>query len=467
MSPIRNTKPVGKPKVVIIGAGSLFFGRQILWQMAQSKVLRHGTLAYVDTNQANLDRMMNLGKMVIAAAKSPLSLVGSTDRRELLPGADFVVLSFSRRNAYYRGVDTRIAAKHGVLMCSSDTIGPGGIFRALREIPIALDIAADVKKLCPKAWLINYVNPTAVLGIALMRHATGLKNFALCDGNHEPHNTKNYLVNVGIAQKAADVTPAMIRATDLRIAGVNHCTWVLRFEYKGKDMMPRLHELVARRAAEELQKPPDQYSKQRLNSNYALKLYDLYGIFPTAVSHTKEYVPFFQGYGVSKAGLPPITQFDADVREKRHADMWKEVEDYIAGRKPMSEFLSGMRADHAGDIIEGMWGDLGKPFYINGPNQGAVTNLPKDAFLELKRDVTMKGFKARPVGDLPRGVLSLTQQVLDTHELTVEAAVKCDRALLRRAMMTDPIVNNIEDGDAIIADLLAEEKDMLPDCWYR
>jgi len=460
----------GKPKVVIIGAGSIFFGRQILWQMAQSEILREGTLAYVDIDARNLERMVALAHRVVEAVGAPLRVVGTTDRREVLDGADFVVLTFARRNAYYRGVDTQIARKHGVTMCSSDTIGPGGIFRALRSIPEVLAVCDDVRRLCPRAWVINYINPTAVVGIALMRHAADLRTFALCDGNHEPYNTHRYLRRVGLLGEDETPTPEQMAATDLRIAGVNHCTWLLRFTYEGRDMMPRLREAVAESAGEEQARAGgSSHSKGRYNNTYALALLDLYGAYPTAVGHTKEYVPFWQGYGSRRgleAGLPPITPFDWEERRRRTEGVWREIEAYAGGTKPIEEFLRTTRADHAGDIIESMWGGLGKPFFLNGPNQGAVTNLPDDAFLELRRDVTLEGYRAHAVGEMPRGLLGLTQQILDTHELTVEAAITCDRRLLRRAMMTDPIVHNLADGDAIIADLLAAEREVLPETWF-
>ena len=133
----------------------------------------------------------------------------------------------------------------------------------------------------------------------------------------------------------------------------------------------------------------------------------------------------------------------------------------------MAEFFEKVATDHATDVIEGMWGDLGKRFYINQPNQGAVSNFDDDAFFELLSDVDMKGPRPVEIGDMPRGLKGLTHQVLDTHELTVEAAVTCDRTVLRRAMLTDPIVNSIPDADKITEELLEAERDALPEAWFE
>ncbi len=190
------------PKVVVIGAGSYFFGKPVIHKMATSPVMAEGTLALVDTNPQTLSTMMKLARRVFKETKCGVKVIGSTDRRKVMKDADFVVLTFSERNAHYRGVDTEIAMKHGIRMCSSDTIGPGGIFRALREVPRALDMARDAARLCPDAWVINFVNPTSVMGMALGRFAPEVNSFALCDGHHEPHCTLNYLKGVGILPDA-------------------------------------------------------------------------------------------------------------------------------------------------------------------------------------------------------------------------------------------------------------------------
>lgn len=455
------------PKITVIGAGSYFFGKCVIHKMATSPVMRGGTLALVDTDAAVLDTMTRLAKRIFAASRCGVKVVAHTDRRRLLEGSDFVVITFSRRNAHYRGVDTEIAARHGIRMCSSDTIGPGGIFRSLREVPLLLDMARDTARLAPDAWVINLVNPTAVMGIALMRFVPEVKSFALCDGHHEPYNTLNWCKAVGILPpKATTVPPAIWRKLDLKIGGVNHTTWIVRFRYEGRDMLPvwrqKLVQFVRREARQ-----PGEHSKVRYNWHYALQLFDLYGAYPTAIGHTKEYVPFFQGYGVAPVRPEPIRTFDAAARAREMAEAWKVTREYADGTRSATSFLRHIHDDHATDIIEQMWGNLGKAFYINCPNRGAVTNLAPDAFLELRCDIDLKGPRPQPFGEFPRGLLAHQQQILDTHELTALAAVTGDRAILRRAMLTDPICNNIEDADRCIADLLDAQRDVLPKYWFR
>ena len=455
------------PKITVIGAGSYFFGKPVIHKMATSQAMAGGTLALVDTNPKALAVMMRLAERVFSETKCGVKLVGDTDRRKVMAGSDFIVLTFSEQNARFRGIDTRIAAKHGIRMCSSDTIGPGGIFRALREIPHALAVARDAERLAPGAWVINFVNPTAVLGIALMRHAPRIRSFALCDGNHEPHNTLRWCKLAGILpQDAPAVPPQVFSKLDLAIGGVNHCTWIVRFGYNGRDMMGALRRWAEEKAAAE-KKNPGEKAKPRFNFNYALQLFDIYGAYPTAVSHTKEYVPFFQGYGVKPNRPEPIKLFEADVRAREMARAWKLTEQYSRGNPGVAEFLAKVSNDHATDIIESMWGGMNKQFYINSANRGAVSNMPADAFLELRCDLDMHGPRPLPFGEMPRGLLGLQCQVLDAHELTALAAVTGDRAILRRAMLADPICNNIADADACMHELLNAERSVLPAYWFK
>jgi alpha-galactosidase/6-phospho-beta-glucosidase family protein len=454
------------PKVVVIGAGSLFFGRQAIWQMVHSPHLNRGTLALVDTDAERLEKMTKLAKMVIAANDVSLALEASTERKDVLNGADFVVLSFADRSVQFRGIDCEIAAQFGVRMCSGDTIGPGGIFRAMREFPVILDCARDIESLCPDAWLINYVNPTATHGLGLRRYAPHLKSFALCDSLHMPHVKRRYAIKAGIIEEESDYTPEIDLNFDLRIAGVNHFTWMIKATYEGRDVMPDIAESLRVDAATETDSQ-DVGAKTKFNSSIGYTLYQAFGHIPTCVAHTKEYVRFWQGLAKTPGPIPPLSIWETEPRYRWHDAMWQQVDDFISGTQPISDYMKTFGPDHATDIIENMVGNLGKPFYVNTFNAGAVSNMADDAFLELCCDIDMDGPRPHPVGDMPRGLRGMQELVLDTHELTAEAAATCNPELLRRAMLTDPLVSSITDADAIIDELLSAEKDALPECWFQ
>ncbi len=461
-----NKSTVKHPKVVIIGAGSLFFGRQAIWQMVHSSYLNKGTLALVDIDEERLEKMVKLAKMVVEANNVDLVVEGSTDRKEVLQDADFVVLSFAKDTVKYRGIDCEISEKYGVRMCSGDTIGPGGIFRAMRELPVILECARDIETFCPDAWVINYINPTAVNGIGLRRHAPNLKSFALCDGLHMPHVKRNYALRAGLIKRPEDYCEEVSSKFDFRIAGVNHFTWLVKAEYEGVDVVPKIAEALRIQAAKETD-GGDTGAKAAYNNMIGYELYKIFGYIPTCVGHTKEYVPYWQGLGKTEEPIPPLFIWETEDRYKSHKAMWEQVDSFIEGTTPVSEYMKLFGPDHATDIIESIVGGLNKSFYINTFNMGAVRNMNEDAFFELCCQINSDGIKPYPVGDMPRGIRGLQEQVLDTHELTVEAIVEGSFSKLRRAMLTDPIVNSIGDADNIIKELMEKERDVLPGLWFE
>lgn len=457
-----------KPRVVILGAGSLFFGRKAIWQMVHSPHLQQGTLCLVDTHEGRLDKMKRLAEKVAAHNQVPLKIEATCDRRDVLKDADFVVLSFAKDNATYRGIDCELSAKYGIRMCSGDTIGPGGVLRSMRELPEAMRVAEDIKDLAPDAWVINYINPTTVLGMAMRRVFPEIKSFALCDAQF--YMREKYACLAGIKTKEEPFTPEMEADFTLLTAGVNHFTWVMKAEYQGQDVLPKIVETLRTESEEEQREiekdPAYKGSKGIFNTTIQLELYEAFGVLPTVLGHTKEYVRYYQGHGVTKGTVPPLMLFDSDVRKKWTEDVWTRVDDYLSGKVDIAEFDTEFGRDPATDIIESMAGGLNKRFFINTWNNGAVANMADDAFLELYCDLDLEnGPRPLSCGNMPRGIRGLSEQVLDTHELTWEAIVEKDKAKLRRALLTDPLTNSIPDTDAVLADLIEAEKDAVETDW--
>lgn len=455
------------PKVVIIGAGSLFFGRKAIWQMVHSEHLRGGTLTLVDTDAGRVEKMARLARKVAEHNGAPLTVESSTDRREVLAGADFVVLSFAVDNARYRGIDCELSAKYGIRMCSGDTIGPGGVLRAMREFPEIIRAARDIEELAPEAWVINYINPTAVHGIGLSRFFPQLKTLALCDAQF--YMRKPYAVLAGIIEREEDYTAEIDRDFELISAGPNHFTWILRAEYQGEDVRGKILESVREKARTEHDAPPEdliyQGSKGAYNWAIQHQLGEAFGTIPTVLGHTKEYVRFWQGHGVTEEAIPELQLFDSSTRDEWTANVWTRVDEYLSGAVPIADFDTEFGPDPAIDIVESMWGGLGRRFFINTTNGGAVRNLADDAYLELYCELDLNGPRPLPAGEIPRGVRGMMEVVLDTHELTAEAIFREDRELLRRALLTDPLTNSIGDTDALLEELIVAERDGLPEHW--
>jgi alpha-galactosidase len=351
-------------------------------------------------------------------------------------------------------------------MCSADTIGPGGTMRTLREVPRQNEILKDVEKLCPDAWVINWVNPTAAMGIAMMRRFPRLKSLAICDGPHNPRFDNNLIVRAGLAKSAADITDALRSRVRIRSGGVNHFNWLVEMTHNGKDVTEHIKKEL-RDASQAIHVAKSEKGKVELTNQIASQLADAVGYVPMCIWHTQEYLPYFQGHDVNKADALTIRQWSVEVRRTWMDECWADMRNIASGKRPIDDFLTKTSGDHASDIIEAMWAGLPKRFYINVPNNGAVPNMTDDAFLELLCDVNMNDVRPLPFGPMPRPLTGYLQRVLDEHELAVEAAVTHDRKVLRQAFLASMVAVSVPDVDACIAELLAAETKYLPAAWYR
>ena len=454
------------PKVVLIGAASAFFGRQTIWSMVMKDALCTGSLALVDPDEKKLKWMADIARRAIEHRGVSLKLEVATHHRKVLKGADFVILAFAVEGVKLRGVDAEVSTKHGMIMCSADTIGPGGTMRTLREVPRQNAILKDVEKLCPDAWVINWVNPTAAMGIAMMRHFPHIKSLAICDGPHNPHFDNRLIIDAGIAKSADRITDALRSRVKIRSGGVNHFNWLVEMTYKGRDVTGKIKDGL-RQASQAMHRANSEPGKIPLTNKISWQLADAIGYVPKCIWHTQEYLPYFQGRDINRKDALTIRKWLVKTRREWMRSCWGDMRKIASGRRPMDDFLDKTRPDHASDIIEAMWSGLPKTFYINTCNNGAVPNMTDDAFLELPCVVDMDSVRPLPFGPMPRPLLGYMQRVLDEHELAVEAAVTCDRKILRQAFLASMVAVSIPDVDSCIKELLQKERRYLSKGWYR
>ena len=425
--------------------------------MTRLPSLRGGELCLVDINEERTLRTVEqVGRRVIAATGADIGLRATTDRREVLPDADFVVLTFADRGIYFRshlcrGLECRLSAKYGVRMHSGDTVGPGGIFRTLRTVPTVLKIARDVEQLCPQAWVLNYTNPTTAIGMALNRH-TKLKNIALCDFQVLPEFKERLIRLCGLAE-GGKVSKPLYDSVRIKVGGVNHFTWLIEIAQDGRDLMPTLRQALIARGQDPI-------------ARAELQLLDAFGAYPTIFWHTVEYVPYFQGRGTSPGSFVTDIWDEASRRASLEA-FWAELNGYATGARSINALLEQTSIDFCLRIINAILTDAQETYFVNIPNRGAISNLPDDAVLELAARVGKNGGQPLPFGPFSRALLGLTMPVLQGHELAVEAAVSGSRQTLLQAFLVDPLIASIEDAQNLIAELLQAEWDALPEMWYQ
>jgi len=436
-------------KTTVIGSGSIFFTRQCVKGMAQSKVLRATELALVDIDPLKAEQMGTFCKLINRDHGGDLKISWTMDRREALRGSDYVVLCFAVRNYHYRETGTSLALNYGIRTVSGETAGPSMVFRTMRTVPAVLEVAKDIAELCPNATVINYVNPTNIVGAALDRY-TKLRPLVFCDGNYE--NLVPRLADVlGIGKRAEAE-----RRLTFKLGGINHFTFVTRIWDEGKDVWDAFKQRLGAQAESSGMDDPVRAEWDTTRE---------FDAFPTQITHSIEYLKFFQGRGSRPSRDFTVAKWSLNKRIRWYRQVWREIEEANRTGVSTREPMKGHSTDMVAVVIESIEGDLGLNLCVNVRNDGRISNLPADVFVELYGTFGKAGIVVPPFGPLPRGVLGLTQQVIDEQELALEAAMTGSFDTAVRAIACDPLVMSLSDARDLARDLIALEEDDLDPKW--
>jgi alpha-galactosidase len=414
------------PRIAFIGAGSLLFSRRLMIDILTFPELRNSTFALMDIDAKRLDYARRVAERILREGEFPACVEATTDRREALKGADHVVIMILVGGTEAIHPDIEIPLKYGVDQCIGDTLGPGGVFRALRTIPVILDICRDMEELCPNAWLLNYTNPMAMLCWA-MNEATTIKNVGLC------HSVQ------GTAFQLATIIHAPLHQVSYWVAGINHQAWFLEYKWKGKDAYPLIRERM---------QDPLVYGTETARAELLKHL----GYFVTESSgHASEYTPWNGG-----------TAFILQLYESDRADYEAELERIASGQEPLATYRSEEYASH---IINSL--HTGQPCRINGNvrNDGLITNLPQGACVEVPCFVDKHGINPCFVGDLPPQCAALNRSNIAVQETAVKAALRADHRLAFHAIAADPLtaaVLSLEEIQQMVDEMFAAEARWLP-----
>jgi alpha-galactosidase/6-phospho-beta-glucosidase family protein len=436
-------------KTTVIGSGSIFFTRQCVKGMAQSKALRSSELALVDIDPRKAEQMGRFCQKINRDHGGDLRISWTTDRREALPGSDYVVLCFAVRNYHYRETGTSLALNYGIRLVSGETAGPSMVFRTMRTVPRVLEVAKDIEALCPKSFVINYVNPTNIIGTALDRH-TKLRSYAFCDGNYETLVPRLARV-LGIRDPAEAG-----RRLAWKLGGINHFTFLTALSDEGKDVWEvfkeRLEAQAASAGVEDL-------------TRAEWEMTSMFDAFPTQMAHPVEYLRYFQGRGSRPSRDFRVAKWSLNKRIRWYRGVWREIEECNRTGHSTRELMKDASTDMVAVVIESMEADLGLSICVNVRNEGRITNLPDDVIVELYGTFGRGGPVVPPFGPLPRGVLGMTQQVIDEQELALEAAMTGSFDTAVRAIACDPLVMSLSDARDLARELIAVEEDDLDRKW--
>jgi len=433
-------------KITFMGAGSTVFSKNILGDCLVTEALKDIEIALYDIDGSRLEESFS----VISALSNTYNksakikkYLGKEQRREALKGADFVV------NAIQVGgydpctiTDFEIPKKFGLRQTIADTLGIGGIFRALRTIPVMLDFAEDMEAVCPDAWLLNYTNPMSMLTGAMLRH-TNVKTVGLCHSVQVC--AQSILETVGMK----DVYDENVRWD---IAGINHQSWLLSITKNGADLYPE----IKRRANEGLIENKDDLVR--------VKIMQTFGYYITESSeHLSEYLPYFiksQNPELIEAYNIPLDEYPR--RCVSQISSWEEQRKTLVGNPNLEHTRTH---EYGSRIIEAMV--TNNPIKIGGNvlNSGIITNLPSNACVEVPCLVDSSGIVPTYVGDLPEQLAALNRTNINPQLLTIEAAVTGSREKVYQAALLDPHTSSeltIDQTVAMCDELLAAHKDWLP-----
>jgi alpha-galactosidase len=423
--------------IAFLGAGSVVFTRELLADILSFDELRDVTLALHDIDPERLETAEAIARRTAGQLGASPLITASLDRRAVLDGADFVInaIQVGMYEATVR--DFEIPAKYGLRQTIADTIGVGGIFRALRTFPVLDGIAADMRELCPDAWLLNYTNPMAMNVAYLAAIAPDLNVAGLC---HSVFWTVHDL---------AELLDVPLDEIDYTGAGVNHQAWLLRFEHRGESLYPRLDELLDR--------------DPQLRRRVRMDLYSRLGYFPTETSeHSSEYVPWYLRHDaeIERLRIPvgDYLKISADNVAEYHA-----IRAALERGEPLD--VSRDATEYAPQVIHSMVTGTMRRIHANVANRGLISNLPADYAVEVPCVVDRLGVRPERVGALPAQCAAINRGFVNVGQLTVQAALTGDRRMVRQAAMVDPNTAATLTLDAIWAlcdELTAAHGDLMP-----
>ncbi len=433
-------------RVALIGAGSAVFAQRMITDILAIDGLDAGTFALVDLDTERLELAHEVAEQTIQTAGKPWTVQATTERRNVLPGCDYVINMIEVGGLANVYSDYAIPLKYGVDQCIADTIGPGGVFKYLRTAPSWLAICRDIEELCPRALVINYSNPMSALVLSALR-ATSLQVVGLCQS----------IVQTGY--ELADFVDVPYEHMHYRCAGINHLSWFVTLEMDGEDLYPRLHSTA---------EDPAMYKQDPIRFD----LMRAFGYFSTESSgHVSEYVPYFRK---RKALIEHYASIQPDCRSGERASRWpvdraehdKRLRDYLEReRRGERAFYLDRSLDAGSYVIEGHALNRPQAVYGNVGNSGLIENLPRDGCVEIACLVDGNGIQPIYFGRLPTHLAALDSAHMMIHELLVQALLNKEREAAVQALLLDPLtaaVCTLTEIRQMFDEMAATQQDHLP-----
>jgi alpha-galactosidase/6-phospho-beta-glucosidase family protein len=403
-----------QPKITLIGAGSVVFAKQLIADIIQSPELSDATICLMDIDPTRLKVADIMARRMVTKLKSTVRIESTLNQRKAVQDARYVICTI-QVGGYKPGtvIDFDIPKKYGLRQTIADTLGVGGVFRALRTIPVINGIARDIAEVgAPGCLLLNYTNPMAMNCRGVDR-AVGIPHVGLC------HSVQ------GTSKQLAKFAGLPYEDVSYLVAGINHMAFFLKFEYKGQDAYPLLFKLL----------DDPHFHEEKVRFEMMRRV----GYFVTESSeHQSEYTPYFIHHGDKI-----VKQFDIPIDEYIRrcisiTETWHKTEKELLGGDNGDIQIPERSHEYGSYIIRAR--ETNKPVVIYGnvPNHGLITNLPDGACVEVPCLIDAQGIQPTVIGDLPPQLAALCRTNINVQELTVEAALSKKREHIYHAVMLDP-----------------------------
>jgi 6-phospho-beta-glucosidase len=428
-------------KVAVIGGGSSYTPELINGFLGRTSGFPLTELWLMDISPERLDVVGGFAQRMVAAQGNPFAVHLTTDQREAVRDASYVITQLRVGGMEARRRDEYLGRRHGLI--GQETTGVGGMAKALRTIPVALDIANDMRELAPGALLVNFTNPAGLITEALVRHAPDITAIGVCNA---PITFKMEILHELEEQEGIQVDPQ--RAT-LDTLGLNHLSWHRGFSVDGEDIWPRLIErYVAHLKSEaEPEWAPWLVESLQIVPNYYLQYY----YYTDRKLAAQEQWPPSRAESVMQIEKRLLTLYAESNRTEPPDDLMKRGGAYYSTL--------------ATQLLHAHYGDLGETHVVNVPHRGAVPGWPADWVLEMPCRVSAAGIEPLPAEPLPRVCFGLLAHVKAFELLTVEAAVEGDREVAHQALLTHPLGPMADKVHVVLDDMLETHREYLPQFW--